>query len=159
MPARRKVRELALQILFAWDAHGSRDDTVANQVASDNSEDATSRQRAIDLASGAWEARAVSDQWVERIAPQWPVRRQPGVDRNIIRLAIHELTTGQTPPKVAIDEAIELAKIYSTENSPAFVNGVLDAVLKEHQTLTQENKGSGFGVQGSENISGLNPEP
>src|SRR4051812_20632385 len=138
MPARRKVRELALQILFAWDAHGSRDDTVANQVANDNSEDATSRQRAIDLAGGAWEARAVSDQWVERIAPQWPVRRQPGVDRNIIRLAIHELTSGQTPPKVAIDEAIELAKIYSTENSPAFVNGVLDAVLKEHLSLTND---------------------
>jgi transcription antitermination protein NusB len=62
------------------------------------------------------------------------------VDRNIIRLAIHEITSGQTPPKVAIDEAIELAKTFSTENSPSFVNGVLDAVLKEHETLTGKSE-------------------
>jgi N utilization substance protein B len=101
------------------------------------------------LASGAWEARAVSDPWVERLAPQWPPRRQPGVDRNIIRLAIHELTSGLVPPKVAIDEAIELAKIYSTENSPAFVNGVLDAVLKEHEKL----KSSELRVQSSDSAA------
>ena len=88
------------------------------------------------MAAGAWEARAASDQWVERLAPQWPPRRQPGVDRNILRLAVWELTNTDTPPKVVIDEAIELAKQFSTEQSPAFVNGVLDAVLKEQQTLT-----------------------
>lgn len=139
----RRSRELALQTLFAWDSHGERDDNIAMQIVNDQSaehEDPTWRARARDLAAGAWEARAVSDEWVERLAPQWPPRRQPGVDRNIIRLAIYELTSGQVPPKVAIDEAIELAKIYSTENSPAFVNGVLDAVLKEHETLTGKSE-------------------
>jgi N utilization substance protein B len=58
------------------------------------------------------------------------------VDRSILRLAVWELTSGQTPPKVVIDEAIELAKSFSTEQSPAFVNGVLDAVLKEVNALT-----------------------
>jgi hypothetical protein len=58
------------------------------------------------------------------------------VDRNIIRLAAWELTNGQTPPKVTIDEAIEMAKEFSTEQSAAFVNGVLDAMLKENQNLT-----------------------
>jgi len=53
------------------------------------------------------------------------------VDRNILRLAVWELTSADTPPKVVIDEAIELAKAFSTEHSPAFVNGVLDAVLHE----------------------------
>ena len=78
------------------------------------------------------------DAWVERLAPQWPPRRQPGVDRSILRLAVWELTSTDTPPKVVIDEAIELAKTFSTENSPAFVNGVLDAVLKEQlETLTE----------------------
>ena len=139
----RKSRELALQTLFAWDAHGERDDNVATQILNDNtgeSEDVSWRTRSRDLAAGAWDARAISDEWVERLAPQWPPRRQPGVDRNIIRLAIYELTSGKAPPKVAIDEAIELAKIYSTENSPAFVNGVLDAVLKEHEKLKSPNR-------------------
>jgi N utilization substance protein B len=57
------------------------------------------------------------------------------VDRNILRLAVWELTNADTPPKVVIDEAIELAKCFSTEQSPAFVNGVLDAVLKENMAL------------------------
>ena len=67
-----------------------------------------------------------------------PPRRQPGVDRALLRLATWELTRGETPPKVAIDEAIELAKQFSTEQSASFVNGVLDAVLKENQALVKE---------------------
>ena len=152
---KRKIREIALQILFAWDASGEGKDDVARQITHDASDDPIARQRAVDLATGAWDAREVADNWVERLAPQWPPRRQPGVDRNILRLAIYELTTALAPPKVAIDEAIELAKEYSTENSPAFVNGVLDAVLKEHQAMTE---GSGFRVQGSGDEP-LSPEP
>ena len=140
MSAKRKIRELALQILFAWDANGERNDDLARQITHDASDDPVTRQRAVDLAGGTWDAREVADGWVERLAPQWPPRRQPGVDRNILRLAIHELTSGLAPPKVAIDEAIELAKEFSTENSPAFVNGVLDAVLKEHVSLTSNSE-------------------
>jgi N utilization substance protein B len=135
---KRKVRELALQLLFLWDAHSATDPEMTNQVAHEASEDPITRQLATEMATGAWESRELSDKWVERLAPQWPPRRQPGVDRNIIRMAIWELTNSDTPPKVVIDEAIELAKIYSTENSPSFVNGVLDAVLKEHKALTEK---------------------
>lgn len=128
----RKVREIALQVLFAWDSASEADEKTALQVAMDASpDDVTTRLRAMEAANKAWEYRTQSDAWVERLAPQWPPRRQPLVDRNLIRLALWEMTGGQTPPKVALDEAIELAKLYSTENSPAFVNGVLDAVLKE----------------------------
>ena len=63
-------------------------------------------------------ARA-SDSWIARLAPQWPPKRQPGVDRSILRLAVHELTSGQTPPKVVIDEAIELAKSFPPSKVPA----------------------------------------
>jgi N utilization substance protein B len=136
----RKARELALQLLFLWDAHGESDAEMTSQVTHEASDDPILRQRSADLARHAWEAREGSDRWVERLAPQWPPRRQPGVDRNILRLAIWELTNTDTPPKVVIDEAIELAKTYSTENSPSFVNGVLDAVLKEHQALTEGNR-------------------
>ena len=138
MSNKRQTRELALQLMFLWDAHGAADNEMTGQVTHEASDDPILRQRATELAKGAWDGREVSDTWVERLAPQWPPRRQPGVDRNILRLAIWELTNTDTPPKVVIDEAIELAKTYSTENSPSFVNGVLDAVLKEHQSLTKE---------------------
>jgi N utilization substance protein B len=166
VPNKRKARELAMQVLFLWDAHGDNDAALAAQVVDDGTDDDAVRKLALRLAAEAWNGRGVADQWVERLAPQWPPRRQPGVDRSILRLAIHEMTGGQTPPKVAIDEAIELAKSFSTENSPAFVNGVLDAVLREYQALTQ---GPGLRVQGSGNAAGggdapapsssLNPEP
>jgi transcription antitermination protein NusB len=133
MTKRRKVRELAMQILFVWDTQGSAERALAEQVVTDGSEDLEIRKSALDMAAGVWEQRAGIDSRVERIAPQWPPRRQPGVDRNLIRLAIWEMTSTDTPPKVVIDEAIELARHFSTEQSSAFVNGVLDAALKEIQ--------------------------
>lgn len=131
----RQVRAVALQVLFAWDAHGESDEPMALSITHAASDDAALRMRAYDMARGAWKEREAIDQTVQRLAPQWPPKRQPGVDRSIIRLAVWELTHADTPPKVVIDEAIELAKEYSTENSPAFVNGVLDALLREQQEL------------------------
>ncbi len=64
------------------------------------------------------------------LAPEWPTYRQPVVDRNILRLAYFEIESGQTPPKVAINEAVELAREFSTQKSPAFVNGVLDKIMR-----------------------------
>jgi N utilization substance protein B len=138
MPSKRQSRELAIQLLFSWDAAGERDARMTEQLVQDMATDPSTRQRAQEMAAAAWDARETADQWVSRLAPQWPPRRQPGVDRSILRLAIWELTNADTPPKVVIDEAIELAKHYSTEHSPSFVNGVLDAILKEHQALIKE---------------------
>jgi N utilization substance protein B len=138
MPNRRKIRELALQVLFAWDAHGQACDEMASQVTHDGTDDPLTRQQAVVLARGAWEWRQSSDPWVERLAPQWPPRRQPAVDRNLLRLAIYELTSTDTPARVVLDEAIELAKLYSTEHSPSFINGVLDAVLREHRSILKQ---------------------
>jgi len=138
MSNRRKIRELAMQVLFLWDAHGSEDLELARQATHEASDDPIVRQRAVDMSKAAWAMRQAADTWVERLAPQWPPRRQPGVDRAILRQAVRELTSGQTPPKVVIDEAIELAKQFSTEQSPSFVNGVLDAVLREHRALVGE---------------------
>jgi N utilization substance protein B len=138
MLKKRKVRELAMQILFLWDAQDDADRALADQVVMDGSDDPEIRSAALEMATNTWEQRKAIDERVERFAPQWPPRRQPGVDRNLIRLAVWEMTSTDTPPKVVIDEAIELAKHFSTEQSPAFVNGVLDAVLKEHRSLTGE---------------------
>src|SRR3954471_9058628 len=130
---RRKIRELAMQILFLGDTQQERTPESADRVAADATEDHETRRQAIEMAEGTWDQRAAIDAWVERLAPQWPPRRQPAVDRSLIRLAVWELTNTVTPPKVVIDEAIELAKQYSTAQSGAFVNGVLDAVLKENE--------------------------
>jgi transcription antitermination protein NusB len=135
MLKKRKTRELAMQVLYLWDTNASKDLDQAKQSVADGSDDEAIRQAALNMASGTWEQHEAIDKWVERIAPQWPPRRQPAVDRNLLRLAVWELTNVDTPPKVVIDEAIELAKEFSTEQSPAFINGVLDAVLKEHQSL------------------------
>jgi N utilization substance protein B len=139
MPAsRRRIRELAMQVLFLWDSNGSSDPLLAAQVGRDDADvDDEARREALSMATGAWDAREATDAWVARLAPQWPPKRQPNVDRNILRLAAWEMTSGRTPAKVVIDEAIELAKSYSTEQSPGFVNAVLDAIHKEHRELTQ----------------------
>ncbi|HXE54099.1 MAG TPA: transcription antitermination factor NusB [Tepidisphaeraceae bacterium] len=139
MLRKRKTRELAMQSLFLWDTNGERDVDLARPIVEEGTDDAEIRQSALEMAAGAWDQREIIDQRVERVAPQWPPRRQPAVDRNLIRLAVWELTNTDTPPKVVLDEAIELAKKFSTEQSPAFINGVLDAVLKEHQALTKGN--------------------
>jgi transcription antitermination protein NusB len=136
MASRRKARELAMQILFLWDTNGGGEEEMARQLTHDASDDPNLRLQATELAKGAWEQRETSDRWVERLAPQWPVHRQPAVDRNLLRMAVWELTNAPTPPKIVIDEAIELAKEFSTEQSAAFINAVLDAILKEHQGLT-----------------------
>jgi N utilization substance protein B len=136
MSSRHRVRELALQVLFLWDARGSREPELASRLGAVAPEDADALRQAIEWATAAWENRDAADTLVQRLAPQWPPHRQPSVDRSLLRLALWELNTAQTPPKVVIDEAIELAKAWSTEQSPAFVNGVLDAALRERGAAT-----------------------
>jgi N utilization substance protein B len=143
MLKKRKTREIAMQTLFLWDATGGDSDAGATeQLLEGATQDHDVRRGALEMARGTWTQREQIDAWVERLAPQWPPRRQPGVDRSLIRLAVWELTGTDTPPKVVIDEAIELAKQFSTEQSPAFVNGVLDAVLKEKQELVATERRS-----------------
>ncbi len=141
MSKKRKARELAMQVLFLWDTNSDNNEILAAQVVNDGTGDDDIRRDALAMAAQAWNGRDVADRWVVRLAPQWPTRRQPGVDRSLLRLAVWELVSGtNTPPKVVIDEAIELAKEFSTEQSPAFVNGVLDAILKEYQAITSHSR-------------------
>lgn len=136
--SQHKARELALQVLFAWDAQDFASAELANEMTLTVTRDLLLVHKVVGMAQKAWDVRKQADEWTTRLAPQWPSHRQPGVDRNILRLAIYEMTNTDTPPKVVIDEAIELAKEYSTANSPAFVNGVLDAVMKEVVKLKAE---------------------
>lgn len=84
------------------------------------------------LADGAWRARARYDELLERHVPHWSVGRMQPVDRNILRLGLHELLEHpDTPPQVILNEAVELAQLFGGNESPAFVNGVLDGIRRE----------------------------
>src|SRR6185437_12783284 len=114
MPSPSRARELAMQVMFLWDTAGQADSALADQVQTDDANiDHDTRRLGLQMAADAWKARETSDPWIERLAPQWPPKRQPGVDRSILRLGVWELTATQTPPKVVIDSAIELAKSFS----------------------------------------------
>ncbi len=86
-----------------------------------------------DLLRGVRDHRAEIDEIIDRRAVGWGVDRLPVVDRNILRLSLYELLYTDTPPEVVINEAVELAKAYGTEQAPAVVNGILDRVWKERR--------------------------
>ena len=130
----RTARELALNLLFQVDvAKLSFDEAL--ETAQEN---ARIPREALDigseLARGALEFAADSDRIVVELAPEWPTDRQPSVDRNILRLALFELQHKPgTPFPVVMDEAVELAKLYSTEDSGRFVNGVLAGFQRQRE--------------------------
>ncbi len=119
-----------MQVLYQLDIRGEVDAPAIREGLADGFDPPAVVEPAYALACAAWEARAVADALVLELAPDWPTYRQPPVDRAILRLAYHEITSGHAPMKVAINEAVQLAKEYSTEHSAPFVNGVLDKLAK-----------------------------
>ncbi len=131
MISMRDVRRCTLQVLYQFDAGNA----VPEQVrASIDQSPGTSEchDQGFALAQRAWATHHEADKAVAALAPDWPTHRQPVVDRSIMRLAYYEMTSGETPPKVAINEAVELAKEFSTARSPLFINGVLDKIYRSH---------------------------
>jgi transcription antitermination protein NusB len=137
MATSRDIRRLAFQTLFQLDAGGESDiqhvrdhmDESIREIEAEFSKG--EKEKALSLAMGAYENRAAADAAMLELAPTWPAVRQAAVDRALLRLAHFEMTKTKTPPKVAVNEAVELAKVFSTEKSPAFINGLLDKVLKK----------------------------
>ena len=137
MPSRHRSRQRALQILFLWDARRQPDAAEAYPVAQAIDgyyetlfpEDEPERDAfAAQLVTGAVDHLPELDELIASRAEHWRMERMPTVDRNILRLAAYEMVHGGTPAAVAIDEALELARKYSSEESVQFVNGVLDAI-------------------------------
>jgi len=133
MASRRRARQRALQILFLWDVRRPEPDAALNQYYDVlYSEEQPQRDPFVgELVSGTIEHAPELDERISKHAEHWRIERMPAVDRNILRLAVYEMTRGGTPPPVAIDEALELARKFSNEESVQFVNGVLDAVARE----------------------------
>jgi N utilization substance protein B len=139
---RRRAREAALQMLYQTEVGQlpvSEAATTHSAIGADAIElDDEAREFAVELARGSWQARTTIDGYITDATRNWRLERLAVIDRLLLRLAVHELLHyPATPPRVVIDEAIELAREYSGDEAAKFVNGVLDGVFKR---LKEEGK-------------------
>jgi transcription antitermination protein NusB len=138
MAARHRSRKRALQILFEWDI---RRDSIDGAIShyydtlySEENETKPKMDRFMEELVRGTVARAEEiDHIIQERAENWRLERMAVVDRNILRLAIFELTKKEVPPTVVIDEALELARQFSAVESVSFINGVLDGVVRQSQ--------------------------
>jgi transcription antitermination protein NusB len=137
MPARHRSRQRALQVLFSWDQRRQKiDDAITAFYETLSSEEdeplrASPDEFMEELVRGASENAPSIDQRIAQKSENWRLERMPAVDRNILRLAVYEMSELKTPAPVVIDEALELARQFSGDESVSFINGVLDAVHKD----------------------------
>ncbi|HXK35008.1 MAG TPA: transcription antitermination factor NusB [Candidatus Paceibacterota bacterium] len=139
MATRHLARSIVLQTLFEWDFRALKQSDIEPIIARNEKEFAPGLEEESskfirDLIGLVIKNKEVIDQIITKAAPEWPLEKISAVDRNVLRLGLAELLFGdrtQVPPKVAINEAIELAKNFGGENSGKFINGVLGAVYRE----------------------------
>ena len=133
MTRRRKAREVALQFLYQLDLQGEADPAPHGpEFWARHPLDEETRAFAETIVRGTTTRRAQIDDIIARVTEHWDIDRMAVVDRNILRLAVYELGwLAETPPKVVINEAIEIAKKFGTQESSRFINGILDRVHRE----------------------------
>ena len=134
MGSRRKARECALQMLFAADvAEMSADEVVRSYWAElgESDLDETAREFATRLAARTLSNLDLLDERIRSRAEHWRISRMAVVDRNILRLAVYEFLYEPTPRTVAINEALEIARRFSTYEATQFINGILDAIKRD----------------------------
>jgi len=129
MHQRRKAREVALQVLYELDVQGiGIQDAIERFWANFDASEET-RQFSSLLIEGTWKNRGEIDRLIGGSSENWTMARMSRVDKSILRMAVYELLFCQDiPPKVTLNEAIDLGKVYGSENSGAFINGILDAL-------------------------------
>ena len=141
MRARHQARAVALQALYEIDCTDHAPATVLEQrlEVAELPKAVTAFSR--HLVFGVLEHKSVLDVFIHRHAPEWPLDQMAYIDRNILRMAIFEFAVdGQTPIKVAINEAVELAKTFGSDSAPRFVNGVLGALVEQKEAISQSAK-------------------
>ncbi len=130
---RRKGREIALQLLYQKEINkSSLEEVIRDYERYFGIPNKEAFEFAVELVKGVLSHLEEIDAIIQKYTPSWPLERQNLTDRNILRLAIYEMFyRPDIPEVVSINEAIELAKLYGTDDSPAFVNGVLDSIYKK----------------------------
>ena len=142
MGNRRRSRELAMQALFSMESSEKHSKEVLERFCSHFTPSKKVLPFFLKLVEGVMEAGSEIDAVIERYSDNWKLSRMSGVDRNILRIAVYELMyCSDIPSKVTINEAIDIGKKFGTDESGAFINGILDGIrmaLKENEALVKE---------------------
>lgn len=140
MKVRRRARAAVLQTLYELDFTDHDAKIALGARFEDNSLPEAAQSFARTLTIGVQAYRVYLDSVVGELAPEWPIEQIAAVDRNVLRIAIYELLfEPDIPPKVAINEAVELAKMFGGESSPRFVNGVLGSLVSKDRAKIRES--------------------
>lgn len=138
--SRRKDRKLILELLYEIDITGRPLKEILESKKEAGIEIALS-EFAVKIINGVLQSRPFLDEIIERYSEDWTVTRMPYIDRNILRIAVFELLfCKDIPPAVSINEAVELAKVYSTDEARRFINGVLGRIASDVEKIKQEVK-------------------
>lgn len=141
MKSRTRARSLALQALYEIDLTGHPLETVLESRFAENEYDAKVTEFAARLVKGVAPIRDELDKFIAEHAPEWPIDQVSIIDRNLLRIALWEFAVdGETPVKVAINEAVELAKRFGSDSAPRFVNGVLGSLAERRKEIHQAFK-------------------
>ncbi len=144
MKARHKARIVALQALYELDCTSHPPGDVFIQRADENKLPEGQLEFARQLVFGVLGERKHLDGWIARFAPEWPVDQMAVVERNILRIALWEFAVDKTTPvRVAINEAVELAKRFGSDSAPRFINGVLGSLADHEDELDQAVRTAG----------------
>lgn len=138
MKARTRARAVALQALYEIDMADHPPQLVVRDRLEDNDLDPNMAEFVEQIVAGVWPIRKDLDQFIAEHAPEWPLDQVATIDRNIIRIALWEFAVSENIPiKVAINEAVELAKEYGSDSSPRFINGVLGSLASRQNEIRQ----------------------
>ena len=138
MKTRRRARRVTLETLYEYDIADHPPGEVLQRRIEENPMEKTGVEFASKLIQGVIAHQEEMDTLIARYAPEWPLDQMAVIDRNILRMAIFEfLIDGETPVKVAINEAVELAKTYGSDSAPRFINGVLGTLADQIPTLRE----------------------
>ena len=148
MKTRRRARRVTLETLYEYDIVSHDPAEVLEQRLEASPMERAGVEFAQQLIHGVIAYQEQMDTLIARFAPEWPLDQMAVIDRNILRIAIYEfLVTDETPVKVAINEAVELAKVYGSDSAPRFINGVLGTLADHQDSLRREV------LQGSEIVT------
>lgn len=130
MKLRTKARSIALQVLYEVDISGHKPGEVLVSRFERLKMDASLKQFISEIVSGVISKKGILDEFISDFAPEWPLEQVAIIDRNLLRMSLWEIAVFQkTPVKVVINETVELAKMYGSDGSPGFVNGVLGNLI------------------------------
>lgn len=139
MKTRRRARRVTLETLYEYDLAEHPVGEVLQRRLEDNPMENAGVEFASQLVTGVIANLTEIDKLIAHYAPEWPLDQMAVIDRNILRIAIYEfLVLGETPVKVAINEAVELAKLYASDSAPRFINGVLGSLADQIPAIREK---------------------